>query len=373
MKNNEIGVGIIGAGKNGWAARSHLPALKRLEKQFVLAAVSTSDINSARESAEKFGVPNAFDNEYDLVHSAEVDLVVVAVKVPSHYQLVKAALDAGKMVYCEWPLGNGTAEARELCEIADRKGIKTFAGLQSHALPELQYLKEFLLAGKIGKVLSSTILGTGDNWGTVLPDKSLSYLLDPKTGANMMTIPFAHAIDGLQFVLGGFDEVSALTARRKDSVVVADTGAKEPLLVDDQIIFNGTLNDGTVCSAHFRGGSNKGDNLFWEIRGDKGMVVITSPIGHLQFGKLDIRVVSETGISQPFVIPELYHASEGGGPGIGADLSRAVYYAYKQIASDIKHGTTIYPSFKYALDTHEFLDQVSNSANSGNRVALKNR
>ncbi len=108
MKNNKIGVGIIGAGEGGWAVRGHIPALKRLDQLFDIVAVSTNNMESARASAQKFGVPNAFDNEYDLVKHPNVDLVVVAVKVPAHYHLVSTALDGGKMVYCEWPLGNGT-------------------------------------------------------------------------------------------------------------------------------------------------------------------------------------------------------------------------------------------------------------------------
>jgi len=373
MKNDKIGVGIIGAGKNGWASRSHLPAITRLKDQFSLAAVSASNINSARESAEKFGAIYAFDNEKDLVNCDDVDLVVVAVKVPAHYQLVKAALDAGKMIYCEWPLGNGTDEAKEFADIAGRKGIKTFAGLQSHTLPELRYLKNLIRDGGIGKVLSSTILGTGDNWGSVLPDKSLSYLLDPTTGADMMTIPFAHAIDGLRFVLGNFAEVAALTARRKDQVTVASKDEKLPFLVDDQIIMNGTLTDGTVCSAHFRGGSIQGDNLYWEIRGESGLVVITSPTGHLQFGKLAINMATGSEALKDLELPDEYYSSEGGAPGINADLSRSVYYAYKEIAADIRNNTSVFPSFKYALDTHEFLDLLTNSSRSGNRVKLPRR
>ena len=48
------------------------------------------------------------------MESPEVDLVVVTVKVPHHRELVPSALEAGKHVYCEWPLGNGLAEARKL-------------------------------------------------------------------------------------------------------------------------------------------------------------------------------------------------------------------------------------------------------------------
>jgi len=135
MKSNKIRVGIIGANATNWASKSHIPALK-LMPEFELTAISTTKLSTAQTAAEKFGARDAFDNEFDLVNSPNVDLVVIAVKVPYHYKLVKAAIEAGKMTYCEWPLGNGIKEAEELTEMAAAKGLRTFTGLQALSLPE---------------------------------------------------------------------------------------------------------------------------------------------------------------------------------------------------------------------------------------------
>jgi predicted dehydrogenase len=96
MTDSPIGVGIIGASLKGWAATAHVPALKLLPG-FRLMAVSTSNLVSAT-AAQAFGAPHAFDNAHDLVNCPAVVLVVVAVKVPHHQQLVTAALAAGRMV-----------------------------------------------------------------------------------------------------------------------------------------------------------------------------------------------------------------------------------------------------------------------------------
>ncbi|OKS89668.1 Gfo/Idh/MocA family protein [Mucilaginibacter polytrichastri] len=370
MKKEKIGVGIIGAGEGSWAVNGHIPALKKLVQEFELVAVSTSNIKSAEATAKKFDIPNAFDNEFDLINHPKVQLVVVAVKVPAHDHLVRTALETGKMVFCEWPLGNGTAEAKALTAIAEEKGIRTFAGLQAHALPELKYLKSIIAEGKIGKVLSSTVTGTGPNWGTSLPNESFAYLLDPKTGANMMTIPFAQTVDGLEFVLGNFKEISALLATRNKSVHIEDSNREVPMLVHDQIMLNGTLKDGTVCSIHYRGGTSPGDNLYWAIKGTKGEIVITSPIGHLQFGKVALQASFDGEPLNTLEIPASYHPKDGGAPGVDADLSRAVYYGYQEIAADIADGTCFFPSFSYAVKRHEFLDKLVESADSGCRKTL---
>jgi predicted dehydrogenase len=59
--------------------------------------------------------PSALSND-------AVDVVAVTVKVPDHLELATAALDPGKAVYCEWPLGNGLTEAETLAALAKRKG-----------------------------------------------------------------------------------------------------------------------------------------------------------------------------------------------------------------------------------------------------------
>jgi len=372
MKKEKLGVGIIGAGKGSWAVRGHIPALQKLSAHFTLTAVSTSAMQSAKATAEQFGIAYAFDNEYDLVNHPSVDLVVVAVKVPAHDHLVRTALEAGKMVYCEWPLGNGTAEAKALADLAAEKGIRTFAGLQAHALPELKYLKDFLAEGRIGKVLSSAIIGTGDNWGTSLPTESLAYLLDPKSGANMMTIPFAQTIDGVEFSLGAFTEITAQLATRNYAVLIGETNREAPLLVNDQVLLSGTLLNGIIFSAHYSGGESQSHNFYWSVKGSAGEIVITSPTGHLQFGKLDLQVSFGKEALQPLVVPASYLPDEGGEPGLSADPSRAVYYGYKEIAEDLAEGTKVFPSFSYAVTRHEFLDQMITAAASGCRLTIKN-
>src|SRR5438128_5159192 len=110
-----IGVGIIGANPDrGWAAQAHIPALKSLSDDFEITALSTSRRESAEAASKLFGVPLAFDNHQDLVNRPDVDVVAITVKVPYHLNLATAALDAGKAIYCEWPLGNGLIEAETL-------------------------------------------------------------------------------------------------------------------------------------------------------------------------------------------------------------------------------------------------------------------
>src|SRR2546430_13642314 len=125
----KIRVGIIGANLDrGWAAQAHIPALTSLSDDFEITALSTSRRESANAAGKLLGVPAAFDNHQELVTSPSVDVVAVTVKVPHHLELATAALEAGKAVYCEWPLGNGLKEAETLATLAKKRGALAVVG-----------------------------------------------------------------------------------------------------------------------------------------------------------------------------------------------------------------------------------------------------
>src|ERR1700704_2710299 len=175
-----IRVGIIGANPDrGWAAQAHIPALKSLSEDFEITALSTSRRESADAAGKVFDVPLAFDNHRDLVTSEAVDVVAVTVKVPDHLELATAALEAGKAVYCEWPLGNGRGEAEALAALARKQGVLAVAGLQARSAPPVAYVRDLIKEGYVGEVLSTTLVGSGMSWGPTIEPFNV-YMNDKK-------------------------------------------------------------------------------------------------------------------------------------------------------------------------------------------------
>jgi predicted dehydrogenase len=111
------------------------------------------------------GLPKAYANVAEMVSAPEIDIVTVTVKVAHHLEIVKAAIEAGKHVYCEWPLGNGLAEAEELAAVARAKGVFGVIGTQARVAPEIEYLKQLIADGFVGEVLSTTLIARGGGWG----------------------------------------------------------------------------------------------------------------------------------------------------------------------------------------------------------------
>src|ERR1700752_2913795 len=139
---NKIRLGFVGANvHSNWASQSHFPALLA-SPDVEMTAVCTTRPESAEEAREAFGAKLAFHDYREMVASPEIDAVAVVVKVPEHYGPTVAAIEAGKHVYTEWPLGRNTAEAEEIAALARAKGVRTACGLQSRVGPSLVHMKE---------------------------------------------------------------------------------------------------------------------------------------------------------------------------------------------------------------------------------------
>src|SRR3954452_14856023 len=122
---DKIRLGLIGASVSGtWSARSHLPAL-RASSDVELTAVCTTRADSAEAARRAWGARLAFEDWRKMIASPEIDAGAVVVSVPSHSRPTKAALEAGKHAYCEWPLAPRTAEAVELAALAKARGLVT--------------------------------------------------------------------------------------------------------------------------------------------------------------------------------------------------------------------------------------------------------
>src|SRR5437763_10806138 len=263
----KIHVGIIGANPDrGWAAQAHIPALRSLSDDFEITALSTTRRESADAAAKLFGVPVAFDNHQALVNSPDVDVVAVTVKVPHHLELATAALEAGKAVYCEWPLGNGLHEAETLAALAKKQDVLAVAGLQARSAPAVAYVRDLVEQGYLGEILSTTLVGSGMGWGPTAEPFN-AYLNDKPNGATMLSIALGHAADALCHCLGEVRELSATMTVRRTTFTIADTGERKPMTADDQVCASGLLEAGVAFSMPYRSGVSRGTNLLWEING----------------------------------------------------------------------------------------------------------
>jgi predicted dehydrogenase len=363
----KVRVGIIGmAPGRGWGSMAIAPALRALP-QFEMKAVSTRHIESARASAREFGIPLAFDNHHALVTHPDVDLVVVAVRVPAHYELVMAALEAGKHVYCEWPLASNLKEASELVESAKQRGVRGFIGLQLRSAPFIQYVRDLIAEGYVGKVLSTSILAPALMNGADVSAEHI-YTLDAHSGACMLTVTVSHTLDAaLHALRRRIIELSATTATQRKTVRVIETGEMIPMTAEDQVAVSGTLSADAVFSLHYWGGpATAGDRGFqWRIHGSEGELKMTAAGVNIQVTEVTIEGARSSAAMQVLPVPRKYESiADATGP------ARYVAAAFSRMAADLRLGTQTCPSFEDALPPLEIIEAIRRAARSGRRQSL---
>jgi len=371
MPEQRFRVGIVGVEPGrSWAARGHIPALRALSETFEIIGVANTNKASAEAAAAVTGLPRAFADVAELVAAPEVDIVTVAVKVPPHLEIVKAAIGAGKHVYCEWPLGNGLAEAKEMAGLAQAKGVLGVVGTQARVAPEIEYLRHLIADGFVGDVLSTTLVARGGSLqggGSIPNKKSWAYLLDRSNGATLLTIPVGHTLAALRDVFGEVAEVSAVLAVRRPTALAVDTGETLPVTAPDQVLVSGMFASGVPVSIHYRGGAARdGDGLFWEIHGTEGDIRVSGPSGHTQMVQLSLKGArGEEKTFRPLEVSASYRAGwpEDVEPGNVARL-------YARMARDLRDGTRTAPSFKDAVAVHRIIAAIEEAAESGSRIAL---
>jgi len=296
----------------------------------------------------------------------DIDLVVVTVKVPHHRELVTSALAAGKAVYCEWPLGRDLDDARAMAALAAEHGARTVVGLQARQAPAVEFVQELLRDGYVGEVLSTTMVGTSIPGDVVV--KPNAYMLDKANGANVLTVAVGHSIDTLNFVLGEFADLSAVSALRRPVITIEGTGERITKTSPDQIAVIGTLTSGAIASVHVREAVAGGTGFLWEINGTDGTLRITADAAYPEI--FPLTVAGARGRKEPaeLAIPA---ALTQKWPAL-ASLEGAPAYnvgrAYAAFAADIDHGIRTVPDFADAVRRHEVIAAIERSAASGERV-----
>jgi len=362
---NKIRLGFVGANvKSTWASQSHFPALLA-SPDVELTAVCTSRPESAEEARRAFGAKLAFHDFRAMVKSPEIDAVAVVVRVPSHYEPTKAAIEAGKHVYTEWPLGRNTAEAEELATLARAKGVQTAVGLQSRVSPAFLYIKELIEAGYVGEVLSCQVTTMRD--GALERPSSRTWQRDASLGANTLTIANGHVIDALRFVAGNFTRVSCLVTTQVKQWYETDTRQFVEVTSPDNVRVSGQLASGAAASVHVGAVPWAGSGFRMEIYGREGTLVATGSVSSQRGEMLRVQGAQRSHELTDLSIPERFVY-------VPDDFPRGdpfnVGQMYTLFAEAIRSGQSRLPTFDTAVDLHRLVDTIQQASDTGRELPV---
>ncbi|KAI9775336.1 MAG: hypothetical protein M1835_005858 [Candelina submexicana] len=288
VSNSPIRVGIIGlstSAKTSWASSAHLPYLKDCKGKYIITALCNTSVTSAKTAIDSYGLPSttkAFGDAKDLAADPDVDLVVCCTRVDTHYETIKPAIEQGKAVFVEWPLGSNLKQAQELNELTRQKNVESMVGLQGRLSPIVLKVKSLVEDGRIGKVLSTNVVADGGTASRDSLKEGLKYFTQKEVGGNIVTIGFGHMIDNITHVLGKFSSFHTQLGiqRPKVDILSPSNTVLETVTnnVPDHILLHGVLTSGALASVHFRRGQafRNSPGFIWRIHGSLGEIKVTA-------------------------------------------------------------------------------------------------
>jgi len=181
-KNNCIKIGMIGVGYWGVKLARNFHELPGANLKIV-ADLKAERLKEINQLFPDVGTTPKYENVLK-----QVDGVVIATPVHSHYRLAKAALEAGKHVMVEKPITSKVSQARELVEIAKRNELSLMVGHTFVYNPAVEVVRKIVQSGELGDIYY--INATRANLGLLQPDINVMWDLAP------------HDISILRYILG---------------------------------------------------------------------------------------------------------------------------------------------------------------------------
>ena len=210
-----IGIGVIGF---GWLGQAHSRSLQRIrtlfgDRAFEPELVVCSDTVPARvsDAVDSFGFARGSQDWRRVVDDPDVDVVFIAAPNMLHVELVEAAAQAGKHVFCEKPVGGTPAQTVRAERAVRRAGVISGVGYNYRWAPLVQYARQLIATGQLGTITNYRGRFFSMYGADPLGVLSWRFLLD-EGGHGVTSDLLSHAVDLAHMLVGPITRVVGTTA-----------------------------------------------------------------------------------------------------------------------------------------------------------------
>lgn len=229
-----------------------IPAIQQSRNSVVLA-VGSRDLEKGKAFAERCGIPKVHGSYEDLIADPEIDAIYNPLPNGLHGEWSLKCAEGGKHVLCEKPLANDAAEARQMADAFQSRGLLLSEAFMWRFHPQTQTVKHLVESGAIGKVhfISAAFSFSIDSEDDVRLNKSLY-------GGALMDVG-CYCVNATRYMVGEEPvEVQAF----------ADVGAASG--VDERLV--GIMRFPGGALAHFDCSLRTHFTQTYEIRGTHGRI-----------------------------------------------------------------------------------------------------
>ncbi|MBV9942145.1 MAG: Gfo/Idh/MocA family oxidoreductase [Solirubrobacterales bacterium] len=210
-RRRRIGVGVIGF---GWLGQAHSRSLLRIptlfeNRSFDPQLIACSDALPARveQATGSFSFKRASVDWRAVIDDPDVEAVFIAAPNMLHVQLVEAAAQAGKAVFCEKPVGGTPEQVVRAAQAARRAGVRSGVGYNYRWAPLVQYARELIANGELGEITNYRGRFFSMYGADPLGVNSWRFQLD-QAGYGATSDLLSHAVDLAHMLLGPIIRVS---------------------------------------------------------------------------------------------------------------------------------------------------------------------
>jgi predicted dehydrogenase len=372
-----IGHGFMGRAHSfAWIRAGHVANGVLSPRLVVLCG---RDSEALARHAEQYGFLSWSDSWLDVVHRDDIDVVDICTPGKSHTEIALAALGAGKHVFCEKPLANTVAEARELAAASDEaaaRGVFSMVGYNYRRVPAVAMACRFVQEGRLGAIRHVRASYLQD-W-LVDPAFPLTWRLDKdEAGSGALGDLLAHVIDLVRYLTGAEIEkvVSVLTTFVTERPLAASqTGLRATVsevrragrvTVDDAVLVLARLHGGAVATMEAsRVAPGRKNAMVVELNGSCGSLRFDLE----RFNELEIYEVgaSDDGFVKVLVTnPDDPYIAQWWPPGHIIGWEHTFVHEFEDYMAAIAASRQPTPSFSEGLVTQQVLDAIDRSARNG--------
>ena len=379
---NSIGIGLIGSGFMG---KCHALAFRAVKAVFPhvprprLEVLADSTLEKAQASADQFGFARATGDWRALVEDPGVDVVSVTTPNGLHHEMSIAAIEAGKHVYCEKPLGITLRQAEEMAAAAERAGVRTLVGYNYLKNPAALHAKALIAGGSIGRIIH--FRGIFDEDYMADPTRPGTWRsLRGEAGLGVLGDMGCHLVAAALDLAGPIESVLAETrvVYSRDYPDAGSSGAsgnEEPIENEDLATALVRFTNGCDGSlAMSRSAWGRKNRLAWEVHGDAGMLCFDQE----RLNELHLYEAAASGPKAGFrtILTGPAHPPYGDfmpAPGHGLGFNDQKVVEVEHLLSGIAGDAPIHPDFGAALEIERVIYAIDESGRLGTRVRLPSR
>jgi predicted dehydrogenase len=375
---NRIKVGVIGT---GFIGPSHIEALRRLGNIDVVALAEYSD-DAAKSKSKVLGIDQHYGDYRELLKNKEIQSVHICSPNYLHYEMAKAALNAGKHVVCEKPLAVSVSEAEKLVELAEKSGLVNAVNFNIRYYPLNRQIRLMVDKGDVGEIFAVQ--------GSYLQDwlfypADYNWRLEPeKSGKSRAVADIgSHWMDLIEFVTGlriveVCSDFATFHKIRKKPLKPVETYAGKVLKPEDyQDIPINTEEYATVLFRLENGGrgvmtvnqvaAGRKNRLYFEIDGSKQAVAWESETpNQIWIGKRDGN--NEIMMKDPSLVypdcRDLIDYPGGHNEGFPDTFKQLFKDVYAHMSGE-KSGPAVYPTFRDGLRELVLCEKIIESNQTG--------